>query len=56
MNQCFGNTTSMCEEQAVYILHTQFAGSLPLCEKHAKEDNKFMVTDSYTSWEKLDES
>lgn len=44
----------LCENQADYIRHTQFAGSHPLCEEHAKQEKDFMKDDSYTSWQILD--
>lgn len=51
--ECMGDAYEDCKEEAAYIRHTQFAGSHPLCEKHAKEDDKFMQNDSYQVWEKL---
>ena len=52
-DQCIGDAYGDCENEASYIRHTQFAGSHPLCEKHAKEDKNFMVSDSYQVWEKI---
>jgi len=52
--ECIGNAYEDCTDNAVYIRHTQFAGSHPLCEKHASEDENFLKTDSYQSWEKLE--
>lgn len=46
-----GNAYENCDQEAVFIRHTQFAGSHPLCEKHAKEDENFLANDSYESWE-----
>ncbi len=43
-----------CELKAQYIRHTQFAGSHPLCEKHAKKDPDFMSDDSDNGWEIVD--
>ena len=51
---CCGNAYEDCEEEAVYIRHTQFAGSHPLCEKHAKSEEDFLVDDSCTDWEKIE--
>lgn len=53
---CSGNAYEDCLEEAVYIRHTQFAGSHPLCEYHAKQDKDFMVNDSYQDWEVLKKS
>jgi esterase/lipase len=53
MEECMGNAYEDCKEVAVYIRHTQFAGSHPLCEKHAKEDETFLCTNSYQDWEKI---
>ena len=53
MRKCIGGVYDSCEKEASYIRHTQFAGSHPLCEKHAKEDENFMKNDSYVVWKKL---
>ena len=50
---CICNVYRDCKEEAVYIRHTQFAGSNPLCEKHAREDINFLKDDSYVDWEIL---
>ncbi len=50
---CIGNMYDDCSKAAEYVRHTQFAGSHPLCEEHAKEDKDFLKNDSYTSWEIL---
>lgn len=42
-----------CEEPATWIRHTQFAGSHPFCEKHAKLQSDFYDSDSYLDWEEL---
>jgi len=52
-DKCIGDAYDDCGEPAVYIRHTQFAGSHPLCEKHAKEDKDFMKNSSYAYWELL---
>ena len=52
-DKCIGDVYDDCGEPAVYIRHTQFAGSHPLCEKHAKEDKDFMKNSSYAYWELL---
>ena len=43
----------MCEEPAVWIRHTQFAGDHPFCDKHAKLEEDFGENDSYTFWSEL---
>jgi hypothetical protein len=40
----------MCDEPAVCIRHTQFAGDHPFCEDHAKMEEDFGVNDSYAYW------
>lgn len=50
---CTGDMYESCHEPAKFIRHTQFAGSHPLCEKHAKEDREFMINNSYQVWERL---
>lgn len=40
-----------CLNPVRYIRHTQFAGSHPLCEKHARQDKRFLQDDSYMEWE-----
>ncbi len=40
----------MCDEPAVWIRHTQFAGDHPFCEDHAKMEEDFGVNDSYAYW------
>lgn len=50
---CMGNAYSNCCNPARYIRHTQFAGSHPLCETHAREDKDFLVDDSYKVWEEI---
>lgn len=42
-----------CDKEAKYIRHTQFAGSHPFCEEHAREQKGFLCNDSYESWEIL---
>lgn len=44
-----------CNEPAVYVRSTQFAGDHPYCEKHAKEQKDFEINDSYACWYKLEE-
>lgn len=51
--KCIGNAYGSCDNDALFIRHTQFAGSHPLCELHAKEDKDFMKDDSYQFWEKI---
>jgi len=40
----------MCDEPAVWIRHTQFAGDHPFCEDHAKMEEDFGMNDSYAYW------
>ena len=42
-----------CEEVATWIRHTQFAGTHPFCEHHAKLQTDFYNSDSYLDWEEL---
>lgn len=51
--KCSGGMYENCDKEADYIRHTQFAGSHPLCTKHAQEDKEFLVNDSYTFWESI---
>ena len=41
-----------CNEPAVWVRSTQFAGDHPYCEKHAKEQKDFGQNDSYAYWYK----
>jgi hypothetical protein len=50
---CIGDAYGDCNELALYIRHTQFAGSHPLCAFHAIKDKDFLKEDSYEFWEKL---
>lgn len=42
-----------CNEPVKFVRHTQFAGSHPFCEVHAKQENDFMEDDSYTCWSEI---
>ena len=44
----------MCDEPAVWVRHTQFAGEHPFCEHHAKMEEDFGVNDSYAYWSLTD--
>jgi hypothetical protein len=46
-------TCMMCDEPAVWIRSTQFAGDHPFCEEHAKLEEGFNVNDSYEFWYKV---
>lgn len=46
-------TCMMCDEPAVWIRSTQFAGDHPFCEEHAKLEEGFGVNDSYEFWYKV---
>lgn len=52
--KCIGGAYEDCNNDAEYIRHTQFAGIHPLCKKHAEEDERFMLDDSYTCWEVIE--
>jgi hypothetical protein len=51
---CIGDGYGDCNEPALYIRHTQFAGSHPLCACHAMKDKDFLKENSYQFWEKLE--
>lgn len=40
----------MCDKRAVWFRATQFAGTHPFCEEHAKKEEDFGMDDSYTFW------
>jgi hypothetical protein len=50
---CDGDGYGDCGEPALYVRHTQFAGSHPFCMLHALAERDFMQSDSYQFWEKL---
>lgn len=52
--ECIGTGYVDCQKEAKYVRHTQFAGSHPLCAEHAMEDDKFLLNDSYTVWEYIE--
>ena len=39
-----------CEDFAVWTRYTQFSGSHPFCDKHAKLEKDFLEEDSYKYW------
>ena len=43
-----------CNKVAVWARHTQFAGTHPYCDEHAKAQTDFLKEDSYTFWENID--
>lgn len=45
---------SYCEKNARWVRHTQFAGSHPFCDEHAREEPDFKENDSYEDWEDLE--
>lgn len=50
------NKCSECDEPAVWVRSTQFAGEHPYCEKHAMQQSDFNdEPDSYSYWYKVDE-
>ena len=42
-----------CGEPATWMRATQFAGNHPYCEHHAKFENDFQISDSYSFWYKI---
>jgi hypothetical protein len=40
----------VCDEPAVWVRSTQFAGEHPYCLKHAEEEEDFGENDSYKFW------
>ena len=45
-----------CNEPAVYVRSTQFAGEHPYCKYHAEKESDFYdEPDSYSYWYKLEE-
>jgi hypothetical protein len=45
----------LCDNPAVWIRSTQFAGDHPFCENHAKLESDFGQSDSYAYWINLKE-
>lgn len=45
-----------CDEPAVWVRSTQFAGDHPYCEKHAIEQKDFHDADSYFYWFKIEDN
>jgi hypothetical protein len=43
----------MCEQPAVWLRSTQFAGDHPYCLEHAELESDFLINDSYTFWKEL---
>jgi hypothetical protein len=48
--ECIGDAYGDCEALATWVRCTQFAGDHPLCQKHAEEDDQFLVNNSYQVW------
>ena len=45
-----------CNEPAVWVRSTQFAGDHPYCERHAEQQKDFNdEPDSYSYWYKLEQ-
>lgn len=42
-----------CKNKISWIRHTQFAGSHPFCDSHAKLEKDFKKSSSYLFWEKI---
>jgi hypothetical protein len=51
--KCITGTGASCQDPVAWVRHTQFAGSHPFCEVHAKAESDFGVNDSYKDWEKI---
>lgn len=49
----FEDTCLLCDTPAVWIRHTQFAGSHPFCDKHANLEKDFKDENSDNYWENL---
>jgi len=47
---CCGNAYDDCNQPAVWMRSTQFAGDHPLCDQHARAEKDFGQDDSYTFW------
>lgn len=46
-----------CDQPAVWVRCTQFAGSHPYCDQHARLESDFNdVPDSYQYWYKLEDT
>jgi hypothetical protein len=43
----------LCNEEANWVRYTQFAGTHPFCDKHARKEEDFCETSSYSDWEEL---
>lgn len=48
-------TCSECDQPAVWVRSTQFAGDHPYCEHHAIQEKDFHDADSYFYWYKIKE-
>ena len=44
---------AMCDDPADWYRHTQFAGSHPFCDRHAREEDDFGKDSSYEDWDDL---
>ena len=44
-----------CNDPAVWVRSTQFAGEHPYCEQHAMLESDFGDNDSYAYWYKVEE-
>lgn len=44
----------MCDADAKYIRHTQFAGDHPFCESCGPKEDGFMENDSYEYWTEIE--
>jgi len=50
---CCGGAYDDCDEPAVWMRYTQFAGDHPFCDKHARAEKDFSENDSCTRWENM---
>jgi hypothetical protein len=42
-----------CEKEAKWMKSTQFSGDFPYCAKHARAEEDFMKSDSYSFWYRI---
>ncbi len=53
VEKCLDTWCLECNKPANWIRHTQFSGSHPFCEEHAKKEKDFGEDDSYKFWEEI---
>lgn len=52
---CIGTPYHTCTELATWMRYTQFSGNHPFCDKHARSEEDFGVTDDYQDWEPIED-